>query len=138
MRGIGGMVYLAASPTTAAVKILQARSWRIDISQDLVEATQGFGAIWKQYLLASTGWKGQVDGNFDSTQTTPFTAAQIPVTQGSVSTYSPVAFYLYPDGTNASRFYSGTIWPNLTVDARLTNTIRFTMMFVGHGALNAV
>lgn len=137
LAGRGGALYLAPSPSAAAVPIGRARAWRIDITQSLVENTQGFGAIWQQFMLGSTGWKGSIDGLLDTADTTVFQAAAIPTTQGAAAAYSPVAAYFYPASATPARFYSGTIWPNLSVDCRMQNTIKYRCDFVGHGPLNA-
>lgn len=129
------MLMLAPSPSSPAVPIGKARAWRIDVVQSLIENTQGFGAIWQQFMLASTGWKGSIDGNLDTGDTTVFSAAAIPTTQGAAATYAPVAAYFYPAAATPARFYSGTVWPNLSVDCRKESVIRYHCDFVGHGPL---
>jgi hypothetical protein len=129
LHGRGGKVMMAVTPVGDAIALGQARAWKFKIDQDLIENTQGFGAIWKTWLLAATSWTASIDGNLDTNQTTPFDAAQQP----NQATYGPVRFYFYPDGTNNARFYSGTGWPNLTVEARLREVIRFTLDITGDG-----
>lgn len=135
LAGRGGALYLAPSPTSAAVPIGKARAWRFDMTQSLIENTQGFGAIWQQFMLASTGWKGSIDGVLDTGDTTVFDAAAIPTTQGAAATYAPVACYFYPAVATPARFYAGTIWPNLSVDCRRESVIKYHCDFVGHGPL---
>lgn len=131
LHGRGGRVLLAPSPTAPAALLGQARGWRIDVKNELVENTQGFGQIWKEWLLASTGWNGTIDGNLDTAQSTPFDAANQP----GAATYGAVRCYLYPDGGTTARFYAGLVWPSLSVDARLSGVIRYHLDFVGHGPL---
>jgi hypothetical protein len=133
LHGLGGIVYMASTPSGAATPLGEARSWTIHIDQDLVEKTEGFGQVWKTYLLASTGWKAQIDGNFDTANTTPFDAANQP----AQATYGAVRVYIYPARSSPSRFYSGTAWPKLTVQANHTSTIRFSLDLTGDGALSA-
>lgn len=135
LRGMGGKVYLAPNASSAAVPIGEARAWSFDIQQDLIENTQGFGSIWKTFLIASTGWRGSIEGNFDTSDVTPFSAADQPAAGAASGVYGPVAVYLYPSTLTMARFYSGAIWPNLTVRADLKQVIRFSMPFIGNGPL---
>lgn len=110
----------------------EARGWKLDIAQDLVEATQGFGRIWKSFMLASTGWKGSIDGNFDIDDSTVFAAANRP--SGAVlsgTSYGAVRMYIYPSANHPLRYYYGKIWLNLTVTATLTGVVRYSGTFTG-------
>src|SRR5689334_8978091 len=104
------MVMLAPSYVSDAVPLGQARAWRFVIDQDLIENTQGFGAVWKTFLLAGTGWTAQIEGNLDTQQTTPFDAASQPTAGIGPGAYGAVPMYFYPDRTNTARFYAGTGW----------------------------
>lgn len=133
LHGRGGQVFLAPTTALPAVPLGQARSWRFVIDQDLIENTQGFGAYWKTFLLAGTGWTAQIEGNFDTEQTTPFDAAAQPNVAGPSVYPGPVAMYFYPDRSTMSRFYAGAGWPKLTVSARMTEVVRFTLDLTGDG-----
>jgi hypothetical protein len=133
LHGRGGLVFLAPSYVSDAVPLGQARSWRFVIDQDLIENTQGFGAVWKTFLLAGTGWTASIEGNLDTHQTTPFDAASQPTAGVGPGAYGAVAMYFYPDRGDVTHFYAGTGWPKLTVSARLTEVIRFTLDLTGDG-----
>ena len=136
IHGRGGRLYLAPDFGSDAVPITEARGWKIEIAQDLIENTQGFGKIWKQYLLASTGWKGSIDGNMDMDQATVFNAANRP--SGSVVSgqpYGACAIYIYPSADFMTRYYYGSVWLNLSISASLTQTVRYSASFVGQGDL---
>lgn len=133
LHGKNGWCLLAPAPPMAAIPLGSARTWRFVIDQDLIENTQGFGAVWKTFLLAGTSWTAQIEGNFDLTNTSPFTAAAQPSIAGPSVYGGPVATYLYPDRGTLGRFYAGYGWPKLTVQARLTDVVRFTLDLTGDG-----
>lgn len=85
-----------------------------------------FGDTWKTSLKGLMQFKGSMKGNMDTAQSIPFDAA---TTTGSVR------WYLYPDRATAARFYSGLIFPKLSVTVPLSGRATFSGSFTGDGAL---
>ena len=67
-----------------------------------------------------------MSGNYDTAQSLAFDAS---TTTGSVR------FYLYPDRATTARFYSGLIFPKLSVSIPLSGKATFSGSFEGDGAL---
>ena len=71
-------------------------------------------------------FSGSMAGNMDTAQSLAFDA--------STATGS-VRFYLYPDRATVARFYSGLIFPKLSVSVPLTGKASFSGNFEGDGTL---
>lgn len=126
LHGRGGMVYLQGSGSNA-LKLGEARSWTLKIDRTFSE-DNALGDSWKTQLLGLMSWSGSIEGNLDSAETSPFDASMATSTK---------KIYLYPDSTSTSRYYYGTVWPKLSVDVKMTDTVRFTLDYDGDGTLAA-
>lgn len=125
LHGRGGMLYLQGSGATA-IKIGSARKWEVKIDRKLDEAN-AFGDTWEVALEGIRPWSVSVEGNLDTTDRTPYDAA--------VAT-SPRKCYLYPDLTNSSNYYYGTVWPKMDVTVGIDNVARYTLDGQGDGAVS--
>jgi hypothetical protein len=125
IHGKGGMVYLQGSGN-AATMLGEARSWKIAIDSETDE-DNALGDTWKTSLKGLMGWNMSVEGNFDTAETSPFDAA-------TASTVKTV--YLYPVAASTARYYYGSCWPKLNVEAGLGGTARFTLDADGSGAIS--
>lgn len=72
-------------------------------------------------------WSVSIEGNFDTAETSPFDAA---------TATSAKAVYLYPQASQASSYYYGSIWPKLSVNAGVGGIARFTLSGPGDGPLS--
>lgn len=124
IHGRGGMLYMQGSGSNAT-KLGEARSWSLKIDRDFSE-DNALGDTWKTQLLGLMSWSGAVEGNFDGAETSPFDAVMATSTR---------KIYLYPDSTTPTRYYYGAVWPKLSVDVKMSDTIRFSLDFTGDGAL---
>lgn len=129
IHGNKGMVYLAGSG--AAAVLLSARSWKFTMDTDLIE-TSTFGEAWKTWTPMPMKWEGTVEGNFDKNDSTPWDAVQTTLFGAS---QNPSAIILYPDRTDTSHCYIGSIWPRLSVTVDMKNVSRYTLDFTGEGYL---
>ncbi len=126
IHGKGGMVYLQGSGGVAT-KLGEARTWRIDIDRELDE-DEAMGDTWRTQTMGLLSWSGSIEGNTDTAETSPFDAATATAVK---------ALYLYPLATSTARFYSGTVWPKLSIEVGVGGTSRYTLDFEGDGTLSA-
>ena len=124
IHGRGGMLYMQGSGA-AALKLGEARSWSLKIDRDFSE-DNALGDTWKTQLLGLMSWSGAVEGNFDAAEASPFDA---------VMATSVRKIYLYPDSTAPTRYYYGSVWPKLSGDVKMSDTVRFSLDFTGDGTL---
>lgn len=123
--GRGGMLYLAPG-TGAAVKVLNARSWKFTIDRTLDE-DNAFGDTWVHQLSIIKKYTGSIAGNLDTTDNTIWSAA-VADTESN--------FYLYPVATTTTAYYYGTAFFKLDLEVNLANVVRYTGDFEGQGALS--
>lgn len=126
LHGRGGMLYLQGSGANAT-KLGEVREWSINIDR-ATDDDSAMGDTWGTKLTGILTWSGRATGNLDSAETSPFDAA---------TNTSSRRIYLYPDDSATARYYYGTVWPRLSVDASLAGTERFTLDFEGTGQLAA-
>ena len=125
-----GLVYLQGTGLNATPLGI-ARSWRLEIDTDLIDVSD-MSSGWKTFAAMPLKWLGTIEGNYDVTSSTPFDAVQNSL--GGL-TLSARKLYLYPDRNTTARFYSGTVWPKLTVEVKLNNVSKFILDFTGTGVL---
>lgn len=118
------MVYLQGSGA-AATKLGEARTWSIDIDR-AVDEDNALEDTWVTQTGGFLSWSITVEGNLDTAETSPFDAATATAVKN---------LYLYPQASVAARYYYGTIWPRLSVNAGVGGTARFTLTGTGDGQL---
>lgn len=136
IHGNQGMVVINPTNTVGGgVVVTEAISWRFEIDTDLVDSSD-FSGVWKAWTPTPTGWHGAFEGRVRKDSNLMWTIQQSGLQVFPTVNKSALPFMcLYPDRTNTSHFYSGQIWPKLSVDVRKKNVQNFTMDFTGEGAL---
>lgn len=117
-----GALYLGL---TTAVPIAEATKWALTIDADKVDDS-AFGDAWETRLRSVLSWSGSAEGNFDTASSDLFDIA---------AATGLCKAYLYPDRADAAKYYYGTCWPNLTIDAIRTDAGRVSVDWEGSGAL---
>lgn len=125
IHGRGGRVYMANSAGTP-VYIGQARSWKFTIDRELDEDNV-FGDTWVTQLMGLFKWTGTIEGNVDTVD---------PIVWDAATSQTTRTAWFYPDGTQMSRFYSGSTYPKLDVSVPFNSREAFTMDFDGDGTLS--
>lgn len=126
VHGKGGMLYMSPG-TGAAVKVLNARGWKLTIDK-ADDEDNALGDVWESRLIGLLRFQGSIQGNLDTAQTTAWDSA-IATTASN--------FYFYPVATAVARYYYGQAHFKLDVDLSLANTVRYTADFVGVGQVAA-
>lgn len=126
IHGKGGMVYLHAAAASPA-KWGEARTWRINIDRAMDE-DNALGDTWRTQLAGLLSWSGSIEANVDTADANPFTAA---------TATSAWFMEIYPVASVTARFYSGQIWPKLSVEGGIAGVSRATLDFDGEGTLSA-
>lgn len=127
LHGRFGGFYLQGSGATA-VKLLQARSWKITIDK-AEDEDNAMGDAWVTQKVGLLKWTGNFAGNFDLTDTTAWDAA--------IST-SPKNVYFYPQIATPTAYYYGQAYAKMDLEVSLANVARYTADFVGEGPLTRV
>jgi hypothetical protein len=125
-----GMVYIANGAGGYSL-IGEAKTWRFDTDVDLIESN-AIGDPWKTYLMLPKKWECTIEGNFDPTDFSIFPFI------GGLNQFGAAGILLYPDRTNTSHFYMGSIWAKLSVEVNITSVSKFTLGGTGEGVLTIV
>ncbi len=120
------MLYLQGSGA-AATKLGETREWEIGIDTAVVD-DRAMGDDWMSQQFDGLKFTFSANGNMDTTETSPFDAAVAKAVK---------KFYLYPDASQATRYYYGTIWPKLRVAGGLGKMCNFSLTGDGDGQLAA-
>jgi len=126
LHGLGGMVYLQGSGS-AAIKLGEARTWRINVDAAMDE-DNALGDSWRTQLKGLQSWSGSMEGNVDTASTLAWDAG----TNTAVR-----KMYFYHTGSATTQYYYGTVWPKLSIEAGIAAVARFTLDFDGDGQLAA-
>lgn len=124
LSGRGGMLYVAPG-TGAAVKVGNARSWKITIDRT-VDEDNAFTETWVHSVSIIRKFSGSVAGNLDTSDNTVFQAA-ISDTESN--------FYLYPNAAAPTRYYYGSGFFKFDMEESLDKVVRYTADFDGQGAV---
>jgi hypothetical protein len=126
IHGKNGTVYLQGAGA-AAILLSQATDWEIDIDYDTADVPV-LGDLWNSKVKGIAKFSGSLSGSYDTGQTLAFDAA----TQATSR-----SFYIYPDRSQATRYYYGFCWPKLNVKGGVGDAVTFDASFDGDGQLAA-
>lgn len=111
--------------TTNAALVSEATEIHFSIDADKVDDS-AFGDTWETRLKGANKFKGSFSGNFDTASSDLF----------DIATSATICkLYAYPDRADATKYYYGTIWPNLTIDIVRTDKGAVKGDFDGSGQL---
>lgn len=137
IHGRNAMVYIVGGTGVDPMFLPSANRWMIRTDINLVQWPFVNGALWMTSFPLPMTWTGTIEGVFDMNDSSPYYS----VTGGQIGNPSvgtpPLRSFmaLYPVASNGARFYSGLIWPHLTVDVNKNGVGRYILDFTGDGAL---
>lgn len=128
VHGKNAIIYLGDGAGGAAAEISEQNTYSIEHDFDLSDTSE-LGDTWKTAVKGLMGWTGKVDGNFNTTSNTLFSAA----TGAQVCN-----FYLYPNRSSMTQYYYGTAWVKLgtILAGGTTDKIKSSISLTGDGALS--
>ena len=110
---------------TDAILVSEATEIHLTVTAAKVNDSS-FGDTWETKLKSPMEYSGSLSANFDTASTNLFDIA---------ISATICKFYAYPDRASTTRYYYGTIWPDLTVDMVRTDAGRVSGSFEGSGQL---
>lgn len=105
---------IASGGTAEPVPFLA--SWSLSATTDKFEVT-AFGDANKTYVAGLPDASGEFGGFYDDSTNQTYTAAQDGVAR---------KFYLYPDSTNTSKYWFGTIFPDYSASGEVGGATELT------------
>jgi len=129
IHGSGAIIYMSPG-TGVAVQINEQAEYSIELDADIQDAS-ALGSTWGNSVKGMNKWMGSASGNFDTASILLWSAATATTAQ---------KVYIYPDRTDATKYYYGTAFIKLTkalaggVAAKATSG--FSMTGSGQLAIN--
>lgn len=126
IHGKNAVLYLGAAGGNA-IQISELADWSLDLDMSIVDASV-LNLSWKTFVKGMLGYSGTFSGNFNR--------AQNQVWDATISDI-PEKFYLYPTSADATQYYYGTAWVQLTKIAAGSTTSKASSGFkiTGDGTL---
>ena len=112
--GRRGRVYMGlASDTAQAEPVAFLNSWSINVTTEKAEVT-AFGDANKVYVAGLPDAAGDFAGFYDDATTQTYQAAVDGL---------PRKFYLYPSTSDNTKYFFGTILPDMSISASVTGSV---------------
>jgi len=118
-----GAVYIAADGTGVAAALAGAAAWTLDMSTDKVDVT-AFNDANKRFVQGLENISGTFSGFWDDTLDTLYDATQS--TDGT-------KLYLYPSVDVPTKYWYGPAWVDMSVDASVSDAVKFSGSFSANG-----
>lgn len=114
IHGRNGRIYMGLASSAATAEPLQFfAKWSVNFATDKAEVT-AFGDSNKIYVAGLPDASGDFSGFYDDATVQTYTAA----TDGQAR-----KFYLYPNTTNATQYFFGTVLPDIKVDGDVSGAV---------------
>ena len=120
LHGRNGLVYLSVHNGDAATLLAYLNSWTISFTHDLIETTT-FADTQRVYVAGMPDSSGSFTGFMDDATSQTYLAAVDGL---------PRSMFLYPDSQDMSRYFSGTVLPDLAVSAAVAGSAGITVNWV--------
>lgn len=114
--GRSGRVYIAIASGGSAEPLPFVATWSLEGDTDRHEVT-AMGDTNKVYVAGLPDASGQFSGFFDDETQQTWTAAQ----DGE-----PRKFYLYPNTGVTTKYWHGTVYPDMSVESDVNGTINWS------------
>ena len=124
----------SGSCTIGGTAITEAKSWTLNVSQDVVDTTNFSSGGWKESAATLKGWSGSITVIYDGGDDTGQAALIAGVTSGDV-----VALVLNADasGSGTSETFSGNaIITSMPITNAVSGIIEVSFDYTGSGALS--
>ena len=114
LHGRRGRVYLGlASDTAQAEPVAFLNSWSINVTTEKADVT-AFGDSNKVYVAGLPDASGDFAGFYDDSTVQTYTAAVDGL---------PRKMYLYPSNSDTTKYFFGTILPDMSINASVTGSV---------------
>lgn len=129
--GRSGRIYISTTSGGNAVPVAFLRSWSIDQSSDNIEVT-AFGDTTKTYVKGLVDAQGQLAGFYDDAGSNTIYAA------ATAEAGSAKKFYLYPVVSDATKYWYGTAFFDVSTSAEVNGAVEFSASWVAATSVVAV
>lgn len=117
--GRNGRLYVGITATGTAEPIAYLSKWALKFNSDKFDVT-AFGDPNKSYVAGLPDCQGTYSGFYDTATAQLYTAATDGVAR---------KFYLYPDTTTVSQFWSGTAFFDFNIDGAIDGSVNIDGSF---------
>ncbi len=128
MAGRGGAVYMALTSGGTAEPVAFVSTWSVNFTTNKIDVT-AMGDTNKVYVAGLPDAQGQFAGFYDDATVQTYTAA----TDGIAR-----KFYQYPDRAVSTKYWFGTILPDMTVDSSVDGAIAVSASWAAASAITKV
>ena len=122
--GKGGVVYMSATGSGAAVNVVFLTEWTLEMATDKVEVTS-FLDPNKTYVQGLRDIKGAMSGYFDNATDQLFDASE---------SADGVKLYLYPTSLVPTVYFYGPAWLDASISVGVDRAVSISGNFVANGA----
>jgi hypothetical protein len=122
--GKGGVVYMSATGSGAAVNVVYLTEFTIDMATDKVETT-AFGDLNKTYVQGLRDIKGTISGLWDSATDQLFDASE---------SSDGVKLYLYPSSLVPTAYFYGPAWLDASISVGVDRAVTISGNFSANGS----
>lgn len=117
IHGRRGRVYMGLSSDTAVAEpVAFLNSWSINFTTEKAEVT-AFGDANKVYVSGLPDASGEFSGFYDDATEQTYTAAVDGLAR---------KFYLYPSNTSTTKYFFGTILPDMSVNGSVSDSVQIS------------
>ena len=128
--GNGGVLQVSADDTTYNA-VASLTDWSLEVSADTIETTGMSTNLYKEFIPGQFSWSGSASAHWNDDDTAQ-EAIETALTGGDSTFYVK----LYPIGTSAGDYWSGTIIvSSVSFSGSLGSSVGFSFSFQGTGAL---
>ena len=122
--GRKGVIYISPDGTSAAVSIVNMKTWNLNMPTDKIEVT-AFGDSNKKYVQGLPDATGTLSGWWDDTSDQLYDASRS--TNG-------VKLYLYPSSDASTKYWYGPAWVDFSITTDVKGAVEVSAGFVANGA----
>jgi hypothetical protein len=121
--GKSSVIYVSTTGTSAAVPVVGLMEWSLSRTTDRVESTE-FGASNKTYVQGLPDVSGTINGYWDNSEATLYTA--------STST-DGCKIYIYESSAATTKYFYGPAWLDYSESSSVSDAVKVSLTFAANG-----
>jgi predicted secreted protein len=117
---------------TGGVSVTKMSAWKLDIKQNLIDASHFGDDAWDDSVPGTKNWSGQIDGSWNITDD-PYGQKAV---QDAIASGDPLDLEFLLDEDVESEKYSGLAYvEDVSIDTKTKDLIKISIKFKGKGKL---
>lgn len=121
--GKSSVIYVSTTGTGNAVPVVGLMEWSLSRTTDRVESTE-FGASNKTYVQGLPDVSGTINGYWDNSEATLYTA--------STST-DGCKIYIYESSAATTKYFYGPAWLDYSESSSVSDAVKVSLTFAANG-----